>query len=623
MTITRTLLFSTFALTLPLASRAALRDSVVISEVVVTGTKAQTDPRFLPFTVQEVSRQALTQNHQQSVLPTLMEQVPGLMVTSRSMLGYGVSTGAAGNISVRGLSGSSGQMLVLVDGHPQYSGIYGHPLADSYQTLLADHVEVVTTPSSLLYGSNAMGGVINIITRQAHTDGNSLDMEAGAGSYGTVQAEVSDQYRRGPFSLTAAGQFARTDNHRPHNGFEQYGGLLKATYDLSRYWDLYADVNLTHWISRYPGSVDSPVYGAAQWITRGSAALAVDNHYGRTQGQMSLFSDFGRHKIDDGTSDPTTTTNRYFRSRDNILGLSAWQAFQWIRGGQFTVGLDYQHIYGRAFYTSKETGETLDTPNKQSGHSHRNEIAGYVDLRQDLWRWLTINAGVRVDHHSVTGTEWVPQAGLVVRPSALGEIKAVATKGFRNPTMRELYLYPTSTEDLRPERLWSYELSYHGRTASRRFTYGAAVYYMNGDNLIQVVNRKNVNTGKIENTGVELEAAYALGSHWRLNTNHSWMHLAHPIVVAPQYKGYLGAECTYGRFRANAGLMQVSGLYKQVGSNEQTENFTLLNATVNYDVTSALTLWVRGDNLLAQKYEINAGYPMPRATFMAGVRVRI
>ena len=68
-----------------------------------------------------------------------------------------------------------------------------------------------------------------------------------------------------------------------------------------------------------------------------------------------------------------------------------------------------------------------------------------------------------------------------------------------------------------------------------------------------------------------------------------------------------------------AGLQYINGLYTAVGENEQKENFFLVNATVSYALTKGLSLWVRGENLLAQKYEINLGYPMPRATFMGGV----
>ena len=598
-------------------SAEVINDSLSLQEVVVTGTRNATDVRHLPMTVTVIGRETLTEQHQPSVLPTVMQQVPGLFVTSRSMMGYGVSTGAAGGINLRGITGGAGQLLVLIDGHPQYNGVYGHPISDSFQTLMADRVEVLRGPASVLYGSNAMGGVMNIVTRSIREDGVKSSVNLGAGSYGTVQAEASNQVRSGKFSSTVSAQYGRTDNHRQRMGFEQYGGYLKLGYDITEHWNTYADADITHFNSSYPGAVSSPMYGADQWITRGVVSAAVENHYNRTSGALSVYCNFGRHKIDDGSADPTTPTQRLFRSKDALTGISWYQSAQLFEGNRLTVGMDYQHIYGNAYYTSKQTGEVLDTPNKQSGKSHRNEIAGYVDFRQDLATWLTINAGLRLDHHSVTGTEWIPQAGIVVRPIETGEIKAMASKGFRNPTMREMYLYPPSNEELEPERIWNYELSWRHRLGA--FHYGANLYYIKGDNMIQTVNRKNVNTGEIENYGAELEAEYRIDSHWSVNTNHSLLHMEHPVIAAPTYKGFLGANYNCYRWTVVAGLQYISGLYTAVGDQEQKENFCLLNASVTYNVAKGLSLWLRGENLLAQSYEINLGYPMPRATFMGGI----
>lgn len=598
-------------------SAEIINDSLSLQEVVVTGTRNATDVRHLPMTVTVIGRETLTEQHQPSVLPTVMQQVPGLFVTSRSMMGYGVSTGAAGGINLRGITGGAGQLLVLIDGHPQYNGVYGHPISDSYQTLMADRVEVLRGPASVLYGSNAMGGVLNIVTRSIREDGVKSSVNLGAGSYGTVQAEASNQVRSGKFSSTVSAQYGRTDNHRPRMGFEQYGGYLKLGYDITEHWNAYADADITHFNSSYPGAVSSPMYGADQWITRGVVSAAVENHYNRTSGALSVYSNFGRHKIDDGSADPTTPTQRFFRSKDALTGISWYQSAQLFEGNRLTVGMDYQHIYGNAYYTSKQTGEVLDTPNKQSGKSHRNEIAGYVDFRQDLARWLTIDAGLRLDHHSVTGTEWIPQAGIVVRLIETGEIKAMASKGFRNPTMREMYLYPPSNEELEPERIWNYELSW--RHSLGAFHYGANLYYIKGDNMIQTVNRKNVNTGEIENYGAELEAEYRIDSHWSVNTNHSLLHMEHPVIAAPTYKGFFGANYNCCRWTVVAGLQYISGLYTAVGDQEQKEDFCLLNASVTYNVAKGLSLWLRGENLLAQSYEINLGYPMPRATFMVGI----
>ena len=612
-------MISTFLSVTPVAAED-VTDSLSLEGVVVTGTRNATDIRHLPMTVTVIEREKLTEQHQTSVLPTVMQQVPGLFVTSRSMMGYAVSTGAAGGINLRGITGGAGQLLVLIDGHPQYNGIYGHPIADSYQTLMAERVEVLRGPASVLYGSNAMGGVLNIVTRSMRENGARTTVDLGVGSYGTIQAEASNQLRSGKFSSTLSAQYSRTDNHRPRMGFEQYGGYLKLGYDISSHWYTYIDANLTHFNASYPGTVSSPLYDADQWITRGVVSAALENHYNRTSGALSVYTNFGRHKIDDGTANPEQPTQRYFRSKDALIGVSWYQSAQLFEGNRLTVGVDYQHIYGHAYYTSKQTDEVLDTPNKQSGKSYRNEIAGYVDFRQDLTSWLTIDAGLRVDHHSVVGTEWVPQAGVVVRPIQTGEIKAMVSKGFRNPTMREMYLYPPSNEELKPERLWNYELSWKHRLGA--FNYGANLFYIKGDNMIQTVNRQNVNTGEIKNYGMELEADWRISNHWAVSTNHSLLHMEHHVIAAPTYKGFLGANYNCDKWSVIAGLQYISGLYTAVGDAEQKENFCLLNASVNYALTRYLTLWVHGENLLAQSYEINLGYPMPRATFMGGVNLR-
>ena len=602
-----------------------LNDSLALPEVVVTGTRNATDVRHLPMTVTVIGRDMLTAEHQTSVLPTVMREVPGFLVTSRGMMGYGVSTYAAGGINMRGLAGGSGQMMVLIDGHPQYQGIYGHPISDSYQTLMAERVEVLRGPASVLYGSNAMGGVMNIVTRQAKKDGIFTNVNLGAGSYGTIQTEASNQVRAGKFSSTVSAQYSRSDNHRPRMGFEQYGGYLKLGYDINDNWNAYIDANVTRFNASQPGSEEKPLWDADQWITRGVVSAALENNYGWTSGALSVYTNFGRHKIDDGTSDPTTPTARYFRSKDALTGVSLYQSMQLFEGNRVTAGFDYMHIYGNAYYTSKATGDILETTNKQSGKSYRNEIAGYVDFRQDLMDWLTVDLGARVDYHNITGTEFVPQAGVVVRPIEDGEIKAMASKGFRNPTMREMYLYPPSNTDLEPERLWNYELSWNHRLEDGT-VYGVNVFYLKGDNLIQQEpvdgKQRLVNTGEIENWGMEAELKYPIGPYFYVRANTSYLHMKNKIVGAPEGTGYAGVDYHQGKWFASLGLKRIKDLYTAVGDDETKEDVLLVNASVTYALMQNLSLWARGENLLARKYEFNKGFPMPRATFMGGVSLK-
>ena len=597
-------------------------DSIGLSEVVVTGSRNVTDIRHLPQTVTVVDHLKLTENQRTNVLPTLMEQVPGLMVTSRGMMGYGVSTGGSGGMMLRGISSGAGQVMVLIDGHPQYNGIFGHPIADAYPTMMTERVEVLRGPASMLYGSNAMGGVVNIVTRTSEADGSHGYVNLGAGSWGTLQGEAGYSLRHGKWRATASGQYVRSDNHRPNMGFEQYGGFAKVNYDITPHWNVFADASITHFNASYPGTTSAPMLDADQWITRGAIAIGIGNHYRLTSGRLSIYDNFGRHKIDDGydalTGSPQT---RLFRSSDALLGISWYQSAVLWSGARLTVGFDYQNIYGHAYYTDRQNGNVLETPNKQSGEERNHELAGYVDLRQDLFTWLTAEAGVRYDHHTITGGEWIPQAGIVVRPLRSGELKLMASKGFRNPTMREMYLYPPSNTDLKPERMWSYELSWKHRIASGRLQYGINLFCIDADNIIQTVNRQNVNTGELNNKGIEFELQYRINSHWTLNTNHSWLDMRQPVLSAPKYKSHAGVTMSYGRWRANVGLTEVCGLYTAIGDNEHTEAFTLLNATVSYAICHPVTLWLKGDNLLAQRYEYIAGMPMPKATFMAGLNL--
>lgn len=609
-------------------SAGAQTDSLHLNDVVVTGARYATTARNIPMTVSVVGREKLTENQRINVLPTLAEQVPGLFITQRGMMGFGVSDGAAGGINLRGISAGTGQVLVLVDGHPQYQGVFGHSIGDSYQTMMTERVEVLRGPASVLYGSNAMGGVINIVTRGMKEDGVRTHVNLGAGSWGTFQSEVSNQLRKGKFSSTVAAQYSRTDNHRPNMGFEQYGGYVKLGYDLSQYWNVFADVDITHFNASYPGSMTKPLTEADQWITRGVATLGVENHYAKTNGRLSVYDNFGIHKINDGYGPNSSTKvpqTELFRSKDALAGVSWYQTMNLFCGNSITVGMDYQHIYGRAYYTSRTTGETVTTGRrgKQSTHQHNNEIAGYVDVRQNLAKWLTVDAGVRYDHHSVAGGEWIPQAGIVVKPVRTGEAKVMVSKGFRNPTTKDLYLYGTANEELKAERLWNYELSWKQRLLDGALTYGVNLYILNGDNMIvQGPDTKCLNTGEIKNRGAEVEAAWRISSHWTVNTNHSFLHMKNHVLGAPEYKGYAGANMRYGKWTASLGVQQICGLFTAVNTKDDPkQDFTLVNATVGYQAMKMLQLWVKGDNILAQKYEINAGYPMPRATFMAGVNV--
>lgn len=595
-------------------------------EVVVTGTRGATDVRHLSQTVSVVNRSEIESRMQPSLLPVLTEQVPGLFTTARGVMGYGGSGGAAGGISLRGLSGGSARLMVLIDGHPQYAGIFGHPIADAYQSLLADKVEVLRGPASVLYGSNAMGGVVNIVTRRMHEDGVKTDLHTGFGSYGTLETELTNRVRKGRFSSVVSGSYNRTDGHRQNMNFEQYGGYGKVGYELTDNWRTYADVNVTHFNATYPGPITAPLLEGDQRITRGVTSVAVENHYDKTTGALSFFYNWGDHWINDGYTPSLgeSPQDGRFNSRDNMMGISLYQSTQFFPGNRLTLGFDWFRYGGEAwteFVKGENAGTRRDLVNK-----HENELAGYADFRQDLGSWLTLNAGLRLDHHSRVGTEWVPQAGLAVHLPHGMELKASATKGFRYPILREMYMFPPQNPDLKPESMWNYELAFSQSLLDGRLSYGVNLFYIDGKNLILTLPNPNgsgmlnQNSGKIKNSGVELQAAWRINRQWSVDGNYSFLHMENPVVAAPEHKLYAGASFSQGRWSIASGLQYISGLYTAVNP-DTTEDFVLWNVRASFRACRWLSLWARGENLLAQKYEINAGYPMPRATAMAGINI--
>ena len=595
-----------------------------IGEVVVTGTRNETDVRHLSQTVSVVNRNKISQALQPSLLPVLTEQIPGLFVTSRGVMGYGVSGGAAGSISLRGLSGGTARLMVMIDGHPQYAGIFGHPIADAYQSFLAERVEVLRGPASVLYGSNAMGGVVNIVTRKMQEDGVKTNLRAGYGSYNTLETELTNRIRKGRFSSIVSGSYNRTDGHRADMGFEQYGGYAKLGYEMTDNWNLRGDVNVTHFNASYPGPVDAPLLDGDQRITRGMTSFAVENRYEKTSGAVSFFYNWGNHWINDGytPSAGEGPQDDRFNSRDNMMGVSLYQSTQFFKGNRITLGFDWFRYGGHA-WSEYVSGENIGTTSELVD-KHEDELAGYIDFRQDIGSWLTFNAGLRADHHSRVGLEWVPQAGLAFHLPHAIELKASASKGFRYPILREMYMFPPQNPDLQPESMWNYELAFSQRLMEGRLTYGVNLFYIDGKNLIQTLPNPNgsgmlnQNSGEIENTGVEIQAAYRINRQWSVDGNYSFLHMENPVIAAPEHKLYAGANFSHRRWNVSTGIQYVEGLYTSVGENENKENFVLWNLRASFRACKWLDIWARGENLLAQKYEINAGYPMPGATVMAG-----
>ena len=338
---------------------------------------------------------------------------------------------------------------------------------------------------------------------------------------------------------------------------------------------------------------------------------------------MKFYYNFGRHEINDGYAEGEQPKTYRFHSTDQMMGASAFQSYSFFTGNETTAGFDFQRFGGKA-----ENRFPDETDNVPLADIHLNNMAGYLNIQQALLNnRLTLNAGIRLDHHEINGSEWIPQLGASFIPTATTVLKAIVSKGFRNPTIREMYMFPPRNPDLAVERLMNYEVSLQQAMLNNRLSIELNLFYIKGDNLIQVdiVDGRplNVNSGEVENKGIEISAAYQATKTLRFSANYSLLDMVHPILAAPEHKLYVSGNYSKGRWGISSGMQYIGGLYTIVMPEPQKENFLLWNARISYKITESLNLFIKGENLLDQTYEINAGYPMPGIGFFGGARVHI
>lgn len=593
-----------------------------IEEVVVTTSHHPIEPRLSALGAVVIDQKQLKESHRSSLLMTLAEQVPGLFVTQRGVMGCGVSTGAAGGISLRGVGGSpTTGVLLVVDGQPQYSGLMGHPIADNLQSLGVEQVEVVRGPASVCYGSNAMGGVIHITTKAPKREGAELLLRGGYGSYNTLESALRAAWRKGPFSLALEGLCNTSEGHRPNMDFTQYGATLRMGVALSPRWQISALGELIHFDASNPGSVSKPLIDNDSQITRSRFALTLDNRYETLFGSLSLFYNFGRHRINDGYAIGEEPLDYRFRSSDHLWGLSLHEGWSYAPQSRLTVGFDLFGFGGRAWNLFLADGHREPIADKRA-----YEVAAYLNWRQALTRRLRLDLGLRLDHHTHAGTEWVPALALTAQLPAHIELRGSLSKGFRFPTIREMYLFPSQNPDLKAERMWSYEVAFTQRLHPIR--YSLNLYYIDGKNRIQTLmvegRPRNLNTGRIANWGVEGELSATFAKWWSLMANYSYLHMRYPVVAAPEHKLYSALAFSRGRWSLQTALQYVVGLYTELQTAShpgQKEEFLLWSLRGSLRLGNLVTLWLRGENLLGQHYQINAGFPMPGATVQGGVEL--
>lgn len=168
--------------------------------------------------------------------------------------------------------------------------------------------------------------------------------------------------------------------------------------------------------------------------------------------------------------------------------------------------------------------------------------------------------------------------------------------------------------------MMNYELAV-ARHFSRYFSFDMTAYFSRGYDMIQVLDRKNVNTGRFYNKGIEIAAhSNPLDNLW-INASYTYLHSSlSNLTAAPRNQYFLGIEWKPWHFLdIAADLKGVGGLY--VSDNVKHQNYALLNLKLTWQIVKYVAIFARLENITDARYEINEGYQMPGFTAMGGFKV--
>lgn len=596
-------------------------DTISIKEVTITATKSGIELSKLPITSNTIDREAIESSQQVNVIPILAKQIPGLFTTAKGIMGFGISTNSTGMINIRGV-GQGNKVLTLIDGQPQWAGIFGHSIADNWVANNVESIEVISGPASLLYGSNAMGGAINIITRQPKENGFDGSAKLSLGSYMTQEYGVTIGYKKDNLKMFVSGNYDRTNGDRNNSQFHLWNGFASAQYALQN-WTLGATVDITNFSGHNPGEDTKPIFDNWMDATRGNIAFSLKNRYDKFAGNIQGYYSFGHHKINDGYFAEETPRDYLFKSNDYVAGLSINESFYLWRDNFFTVGYDLQNWGGNAW------NDNFDAPKTEIIDRCVTNMGAYIMMQQRFFNMLSINAGTRYEYSEQYGHKWIPQAGIIANLFMGNTVKFSFSEGFRAPNIRELYMYKPANPNLEPEDMYNYEISIKQSFLKDKLNVGLTLFYIDGKEMIQtqIVDGKpiNMNIGSFINKGIEAEVSYKVSKMWMLNANYCYLNTNTILQGAPKHKIYGSIHFNYSNVQAMIENQSIFGLYQSLEKNAKKCNYSLLNLIVSYKIVPSYEFSVSPyfsiNNMTNTDYSIIKGFPMPGINFMTGVKV--
>jgi vitamin B12 transporter len=551
-----------------------------------------------------------------------LRTVPGIAIAKRGTVGGQTS------VFIRGANSS--QTLVLIDGirvndvsSPNAAFDFGPQLAGN-----VGRIEILRGPNSIVWGSQAIGGVVNIETAKPE---GPLAIDAGL-EYGyadTVSGHANISGTAGILEASFGGSYFRTD------GISYLNGVSDAERDGSRIYSLNGRLkaNLAENFSLdfrgyFTDSVldyDSAFSGGAESLARAInkqfvayAGANLDLADGRFRNRIA----YTRTDVNRRGVDPVVFSFNNYVVSGTVDRFEYRGAYDLGAIATLAAGAEYEKIHSSTSYE----GAAPDTAD--------NSVAsGYAQLSLRPLVGLTLTGGVRHDSYTDYGTHTSLGGNIAFSPNG-GEtvLRATYGEGFRAPTLTEAQP-PFGNINLKPEVARNLDIGIEQVFFGERIRASATYFRRRTTNQIAYnpATFQSENIEKVDTDGVELmlgadptdtlrvEAAYT----WTDAINRSGANFGKRLQLRPQHRASLTVDWTSPIGVRLGGTLVIAGdAFDDAANAQRIEGYTLFDLRASYPLTDTLEVYGRIENLFDEEYEIVRGYGTYGRSVYAGVRVR-
>ncbi|MDX7920980.1 TonB-dependent receptor [Aeromonas media] len=550
------------------------------------------------------------ESRQVSSLTDLLKTLPGVQITT---------LGGRGHISSLFIRGTnSNHSLVLMNGRPIAAMVAGTPDLSQIPLGNIERVEYIRGPRAAVYGSDAIGGVINLITKTSAKNGSETHLKGGAGSHGYGQGQLRTVQALGQQTdMNLLVGYERTDGfdvvagaQQPdRDGFDSLNGQVGMNHAFNDAWS--ADFNAQGYDNQT--EMDDPYQSADQSRVK---AFQYDGGIKFQSETLTsrLEASYGENKLKSWLeSQGESSAQPIHTGLTRFSWINSWSG---IEGLNLTGGADWQQEQMKS--DSRSYGQAFNAPDRDN--------TGLFAVGSYRWQALLWELSGRTDDNEQYGRHntWSAASGLDIDDNH--NVRLSYGTGFKAPTFLDLYYPGYENPDLKPEESKNLELDFSGRYTA--WDWSVNLYRNQIQNLISC--QSAFSSCKPDNTDAEIrgvEVALGLETgplHHDLSFDYTKTEDKNdgdqPLLRRAKQKASWLTQVQMGSVDLSTELLYVGKRDDKNFSSFPAErvvlsSYTLVNLGASYGVTPALTLGGRIDNLFDRDYVPAYGYASPGTEF--------